>query len=67
MRLDLREDAGAEVDRGGVLAKRAGHCDEDAVDLGLLFVEQADEFVVLLDGLERFDEDGLRRKKKNHE
>jgi len=53
------EDGCAEVDGGGVLAERAGHGDEDAVDLGLLFVEEADEFVVLLDGFEGFHEDGL--------
>jgi len=29
------------------------------MNLGLLFIEQADEFVVLLDGFERFDEYGL--------
>jgi hypothetical protein len=57
--LDLGEDAGAEVDCGGLLAERAGHGDEDAVDLGLLLVEQADELVVLLDGFEGLDEDGL--------
>ena len=56
---DLGEDAGAEVDRRGVFAEGAGHGDEDAVNLGLLFVEEADEFVVLLDGFEGFDEDGL--------
>ena len=32
---------------------------EDAVDLALLVFEQADEFVVLLDGFQGFDEDGL--------
>ncbi len=47
------------MDRGGVFAEGAGHGDEDAVDLGLLFVEEADELVVLLDGFEGFDEDGL--------
>ena len=33
--------------------------DEDAMDFGLLFVEEADELVVLLDGFHGFDEDGL--------
>ncbi len=59
VRFDFGEDAGAEVDRGGVLAERVGHGYEDAVNLGLFFVEETDEFVVLLDGLEGFDEDGL--------
>ena len=29
------------------------------MDLGLFFVEQADELVILLDGFERLDENGL--------
>ena len=56
---DFGEDAGAEVDRRGVFAECAGHGDEDAVNLGLFFIEQANEFIVLLDGFEGFDEDGL--------
>jgi len=32
---------------------------EDAVDFGLLFFEEADQFVVLLDGFKGFDEDCL--------
>src|ERR1700732_2949870 len=40
-------------------ADEAGEGDEDAVDLGLFFFEQADEFVVLLDGFERLDVDRL--------
>ncbi len=43
----------------GVFAERASHGDEDAVNFGLFFVEEADELVVLLDGFEGFDEDGL--------
>ena len=57
--LDFGEDAGAEEEGVGVAADGAGQCEEDAVDLGLLFVEQADEFVVLLDGFEGFDKDRL--------
>jgi len=56
---DFGEDAGSEVDGFGVLGEGAGHGDEDAVDLGLLFVEEADELIVLLDGFEGFDEDSL--------
>ena len=56
--------AGAEVDRRGVLAESAGHGDEDAVDLGLFFVEEADELVVLLDGFEGFHEDGLAGRRR---
>ena len=42
---------------GGDGAEVSG--DKDAVDLGLLFIEEADELVILLDGLEGLDEDGL--------
>ncbi len=42
-----------------MLADAAGHLEQNAMDLRLLFVEQAHQLVVLLDGLERLDEDGL--------
>ena len=32
-----------------------------AMNLGLLFFDEADQFVVLLDGFERLDENGLAR------
>src|SRR5277367_548323 len=47
------------MDRFGVFADAAGHFEEDAMNLGELFVEQADEFVILLDGFQGFDVDGL--------
>src|ERR1700719_2341136 len=53
------EDAGAKVDGRSVFTERMGHGDENAMNLRLLFIEQADEFVVLLDSLQRFDEYGL--------
>src|SRR5882757_5634817 len=56
---DLGEDAGAEVDCRSVFAERSSHGDENAMNLRLLFIEQADEFVILLDGFERFDEYSL--------
>ena len=59
MGFNLSEHAGAEVNRRGVFAQGACHGNEDSVDFGLLFVEQANKFVVLLDGFEGFDEDGL--------
>ncbi len=40
-------------------ADLAGEGDEDAMNLGLLFFEEADQFVVLLDGFEGLDVDGL--------
>jgi hypothetical protein len=42
-----------------VFADAAGHLQQDAMNLGELLVEQADEFVVLLDGFERLDVNGL--------
>ena len=62
-----RRGCGAEVDRVGVLAERAGHGDENAMNLGLLFIEETDQLVVLLDGVEGFDEDGLRRRRTSRE
>src|SRR5579883_2750172 len=55
--------SGEGVERGadgaGALCDAASHFQQDAVDLGLFFVEEANEVVVLLDGVERLDEDGL--------
>ena len=36
-----------------LLADSARHLEQDAVDLGLLFVEQSNQFIILLDGFER--------------
>ncbi len=38
-----------------LLADPARHLEQDAVDLGLLFIEQPHQFVVLFDGLKRLD------------
>ena len=62
MGFDFGEDGGSEVYGGRVFAERARHDDENAMDLGLLFVEEANKFVVLLDGFERLDEYGLTRR-----
>src|SRR5277367_6619912 len=43
----------------GVLSDLARHFREDAMHLELFFIQQADEFVVLLDGFEGLDEYGL--------
>ena len=59
MGFDFGEDAGTEVDHYGVFAESVRHDDEDAVDFGLLFVEEADEFVILLDSFKRLDEYSL--------
>src|SRR6267154_6800926 len=61
---DFGENAGAEVDCRGVFAQCTSHGDEDAMNLGLLFIEQADKLVVLLDGFERFDKYGLSGRRR---
>ena len=52
-------DAGSVDEALRVGTDQAGKGDEDAMDFGLLFFNQADELVVLLDGFEGFDVDGL--------
>ena len=59
MGFDFGKDGGAELDCVGVLAECSRHGDEDAVDLRLFFVEEANKLVVLLDGFEGFHEYGL--------
>ena len=49
VRFDLGENGCAELQRRRFPGERGGQSDEDAMDLGLFLVEQADEFVVLLD------------------
>ena len=57
--VDESEDASA-VDEGlGEDADLASEGDKDAMDFSLFFFEEADELVVLLDGFEGFDVDGL--------
>jgi len=58
-RVHQRQDASAGDERFGVGSDEAGESDKDAVDLGLLFFEQPNQFVVLLDGFKRFNVDGL--------
>ena len=60
--VDQCENAGAIDERRGVGADLAGEGDEDAMDLGLFFFEEADQFVVLLDGFEGLDIHGLARR-----
>ena len=53
--VDQGEDAGAFDKAYGVSADLARESDEDAMDFGLLFLDEADQLVVLLDGFEGFD------------
>src|SRR5215469_8425199 len=59
LKFEFGEHVGGGADGVGVLADTARHLDEDAVDLGLFFVEEADEVVVLLDGFDWLDVDRL--------
>ena len=59
LEFEFGQDVGGGQDRVGVFSDLARHLQQDAMDLGLLFIQQADQFVVLLDGFERLDKDGL--------
>src|SRR5258707_166734 len=59
LKFEFGEGIGGDQDCIRVLADLARHLEEDAMNLGLFFIQQADEFVVLLDGFERLDKDGL--------
>ena len=53
------QDARTLNKRSGVATHLAGERDKDAMNLGLLFFDEADQLVVLLDGFERLDVDRL--------
>ena len=59
--IDQRQDARAFDQSMSVAAHLAGERHEDAVNLGLLFFDEADQFVVLLDGFQRLHVDRLTR------
>ena len=58
-RIDEGEHTGTLDQRLSIAAHLTGERDKDAMDLGLFLFEEADEFVVLLDGFEGLDVDGL--------
>ena len=58
-RIHFRQDRGARRECLRLARDLARHLHEDAMDLGLLLIEQADQLVVLLDGLERLNVDRL--------
>src|SRR5204863_9119531 len=60
----LRQDAGAETDCGRVFANRASHSNQNAVNLGLLFIEEPNQLVVLLDGVKRFNKYSLSGRRR---
>ena len=59
--IDQRQHARAFDQAMSVAAHLAGERDKDAVNLGLLFFDQAHQFVVLLDGFQRLDVNRLPR------
>ena len=59
LEFEFGEDVGGGQNRIRVFADLARHFEQNAMDLGLFFIQQAHQFVVLLDGLERLDKDGL--------
>lgn len=59
LQLQFRKNLGRAPNGVSMLADAPCHFEEDAVNLGEFFVHQTDEFVVLLDGFKRLDEDGL--------
>ena len=59
LQFQFGEHFGSCENRIGADADALRHLQQDAVNLGLFFVKQAHQFVVLLDGFERLDENGL--------
>ena len=59
MQFQLGERVGGGEDGGGVLSDPPGHFEQDAMDFGEFLIQQTNQFVILLDGFERFDEYGL--------
>ena len=59
--VNQRQDARAFDETVGAAAHLAGEGDKDAVNLGLLFFDEAHQLVVLLDGFQGLDVDGLPR------
>src|ERR1019366_4279711 len=59
LEFEFGEDVGGGQDRVGVFSDVARHLQQDAMNLGEFFIQQAHQFVVLLDGFERLDKNGL--------
>ena len=57
--VNQRQHARAFAQAVSIAADLAGERDKDAVNLSLLFFDEPHQLVVLLDGLKRFDVDGL--------
>src|SRR5579871_771207 len=59
LQLQFGEGVHGSQQRVRVLAQARGHVEQDAMHLRLLVIQQTHQLIVLLDGLERLDEDGL--------
>ena len=59
LHLQLAEDIHCCANGVGIFGDAARHFQEDAANLHLLFFQQPHQFIILLDGFERFHEDGL--------
>jgi len=59
LQLQFGKSLGGRENRFGGFRDLARHLQQNAMDLGLFFIQQADQVVVLLDGFERLHEDGL--------
>ena len=59
MQFEFGENFGGGQNRVGIFPDLARHFEQDAMNLGEFFIQQPHQFVVLLDGFERLDEDGL--------
>ena len=59
LQFQLRQDLDRLRQGVGVLAQTAGHLQQNAMNLRLLVFQQPHQIVVLLDGLQRLDENGL--------
>ena len=59
LEFEFGEDVGGGQNRIRVFADLARHFKQDAMDLALFFIQQAHQFVILLDGFERLDKHGL--------
>ena len=59
MEFQFGQHFGGGQDRVGVFTDAAGHLQQNPVDFRLFFVQQPDQFVILLDGFEGFDKNRL--------
>src|SRR2546425_848944 len=59
LQFQFTQNFGHSADCVGVFADEMGHLQQDAMNLSLLFLQQSHELVILLNGFQRLDKDGL--------